>query len=191
MHCCYSVARGESVPCALKSSPETKDDSLNWNSLCFRVHVSGGVILGWIQVPFWCKGEMPEPCGDPELYTLSGIPYIKNWHSLLIQVCDKNALAYEQYPYQICKWYRHLSSISSFLRWFEHETSVDGNLVSTVQALCLAFLVFSTILQWYFLGKMFWTRPLSVCKVSGILLSSYLSSIQELENILGSTWIPH
>jgi hypothetical protein len=134
---------------------------------------------------------MPEPCGDPELYTLSGIPYIKNWHSLLIQVCDKNALAYEQYPYQICKWYRHLSSISSFLRWFEHETSVDGNLVSTVQALCLAFLVFSTILQWYFLGKMFWTRPLSVCKVSGILLSSYLSSIQELENILGSTWIPH
>jgi two pore calcium channel protein len=75
------------------------------------------VMLPVFEVPFWCKGEMPQPCGDPELYALSGIPYIKNWHSLLIQ------------------------------------------------ALCLTFLVFSTILQWYFLGKTFWTRPLSFCKV--------------------------
>lgn len=72
---------------------------------------------------------MPQPCGDPELYALSGIPYIKNWHSLLIQ------------------------------------------------ALYLTFLVFSTILQWYFLGKTFWTRPLSFCKVGLLAIMMVLVMI--------------
>jgi two pore calcium channel protein len=36
---------------------------------------------------------------------------------------------------------------------------------SMMQAICLIFLVFSTTLQWYFLGEKFWNRHVSIYKV--------------------------
>ena len=39
------------------------------------------------QIPVWCKGELPHPCGDPTKFALSGMPYIERRLALLIEVC--------------------------------------------------------------------------------------------------------
>jgi len=44
------------------------------------------MILPFFEVPAWCSGDLPHPCGDPRLYPLSGIPYIQPWISITIQV---------------------------------------------------------------------------------------------------------
>lgn len=45
------------------------------------------LLLCFCQIPVWCKGELPHPCGDPKEFALSGMPYIERWMSLLIEVC--------------------------------------------------------------------------------------------------------
>jgi hypothetical protein len=41
-----------------------------------------------VQIPAWCNGEMPNPCGDFDgsAYALSRLPYIHPWLSLVIEV---------------------------------------------------------------------------------------------------------
>ena len=45
------------------------------------------VYFFFCQIPLWCKGELPHPCGDPTKFALSGMPYIERRLALLIEVC--------------------------------------------------------------------------------------------------------
>ncbi|KAG0629978.1 hypothetical protein M758_1G144100 [Ceratodon purpureus] len=43
------------------------------------------VALPFFEIPVWCQGQLPYPCGDPVTYQLSGLPYIDRWQSLLVE----------------------------------------------------------------------------------------------------------
>lgn len=43
------------------------------------------VVLPFFEIPVWCKGQLPFPCGDPVTYQLSGLPYIDRWQSSLVE----------------------------------------------------------------------------------------------------------
>uniref|UniRef100_A0A7I4BQ85 Ion transport domain-containing protein n=1 Tax=Physcomitrium patens TaxID=3218 RepID=A0A7I4BQ85_PHYPA len=44
------------------------------------------MILPFFEIPAWCDGNLPKPCGDPRKYPLSGLPFIQPWISASIQV---------------------------------------------------------------------------------------------------------
>lgn len=44
------------------------------------------MLLPFFEIPAWCNGKLPHPCGDPKKYPLSGSPYIQPWISGTIQV---------------------------------------------------------------------------------------------------------
>ncbi|XP_024370612.1 two pore calcium channel protein 1 isoform X3 [Physcomitrium patens] len=43
------------------------------------------LVLPCFEIPVWCQGQLPYPCGDPMKYQLSGLPYIERWQSLLVE----------------------------------------------------------------------------------------------------------
>jgi two pore calcium channel protein len=47
------------------------------------------MLLPFFEIPAWCNGEIPNPCGDFDgsAYALSRLPYIHPWSSLVIEVC--------------------------------------------------------------------------------------------------------
>jgi two pore calcium channel protein len=52
------------------------------------------MILPFFEIPAWCNNKLPNPCGDPKKYPLSGLPYIHPSVSLVIQTCCVLILAW-------------------------------------------------------------------------------------------------
>ncbi|KAH8967292.1 hypothetical protein BDL97_03G070700 [Sphagnum fallax] len=44
------------------------------------------LILPFFEIPGWCNENLPNPCGDPKKFPVSGLPYIRPWISLTIEV---------------------------------------------------------------------------------------------------------
>ncbi|KAG0601477.1 hypothetical protein M758_11G114500 [Ceratodon purpureus] len=59
------------------------------------------MILPFFEIPAWCDGDLPNPCGDPKKYPLSGLPFIQPWISVSIQ-----ALCILVLVWSVClQWY--------------------------------------------------------------------------------------
>lgn len=51
------------------------------------------LILNFFEVPLWCTGSFPNPCGDPEKYYLGGLPYLRRTESLILEMVSVAILA--------------------------------------------------------------------------------------------------
>ncbi|KAG0613396.1 hypothetical protein M758_6G099500 [Ceratodon purpureus] len=52
------------------------------------------MLLPFFEVPAWCNDKLPNPCGDPKIYPVSGLPYIHPYVSLVIETCCVLLLAW-------------------------------------------------------------------------------------------------
>lgn len=52
------------------------------------------MLLPFFEIPAWCNGKLPNPCGDSKKYPLSGLPYIHPYVSLVIETCCVLLLAW-------------------------------------------------------------------------------------------------
>ncbi|XP_024360131.1 two pore calcium channel protein 1 isoform X1 [Physcomitrium patens] len=52
------------------------------------------MFLPFFEIPAWCNGKLPNPCGEPKKYLLSGLPYIHPHVSLVIETCCVLVLAW-------------------------------------------------------------------------------------------------
>ncbi|CAM6101096.1 unnamed protein product [Calypogeia fissa] len=44
------------------------------------------ILLNFFEVPLWCKGDFPEPCGSKEKFYLGDLPYLSRWGSLGFEI---------------------------------------------------------------------------------------------------------
>ncbi|KAL3701106.1 hypothetical protein R1sor_019128 [Riccia sorocarpa] len=44
------------------------------------------ILLSFFEVPLWCTGDFPNPCGSKEKYYLGGLPYLTRAESLICEI---------------------------------------------------------------------------------------------------------
>ncbi|XP_024358614.1 two pore calcium channel protein 1 [Physcomitrium patens] len=104
------------------------------------------MVLPFFEIPAWCDGDLPHPCGDPQKYPLSGLPYIRPWISVTIQVFCVMVLVWS-----VC------------LQWYFLRAQFWVGRVGVYKVVVLSLMVISTL-----------TSTIGLSELRGINLSMYI-----------------
>lgn len=55
-------------------------------TLLWGVNLAVIILLNFFEVPLWCKGDFPDPCGSKTEFFLGDLPYLSRWGSLVFEV---------------------------------------------------------------------------------------------------------